>query len=218
MSAIRWNPDGSFVIKAISKRTRYEYIGDDMSTSEGILSKRYKVIESRAVCLLKLHTNGLVEVRISSKSNTSKYSEDVEEFLRFINDIMPMTKILSNAIFLTNCKDKLWNNRVKLSNVLRFSDATLRNSLGTSLKVATGNRDSDLLDDTSANKSMEEFTGDDVICETNNVFFKIIEKQLVPSKEIHVLMSGEVNEFTVTAYCKESDYNYILKNLITFNE
>ncbi|MEP1385809.1 MAG: hypothetical protein ABJK64_18675, partial [Paraglaciecola sp.] len=117
ISSIRWNKDGSFVIKAISKRTRYEYIGDNMSETDGILSKRYKIIESRAVCLLKLHTNGLVEVRISSKSNTSMYHEDVEEFLELINDIIPKKKVQSNPIFLTKCKDKLWNNRGKLSNV-----------------------------------------------------------------------------------------------------
>ena len=217
ISEIRWNKDGSFVIKAISKRTRYEYIGDDMSVSDGILSKRYQVIESRTVSLLKLHTSGLVEVRISSKSNTSKYHEDVEEFLRLINNIVPMSKILSNPILLTKCKDKLWSDRVKLSNVLRFSDATLRNSLGTSLRAATGGRDSDLLDDTSANQSMNTFTGNDVNCETNNIFFKMIENKPIPSKEIHVLMSGEINEFTVTAYCQESDYYYVLNNLIKFN-
>jgi len=217
VTAVRWEKDGSYIIKAISTRTRYEYLGTEI-TKERILNKRYKIIESRAISLLKIHPSGLAEVRLSSKSHTTKYHEDVEEFLRLTTPIVPMQKIMSFALNLNNSKTNIWNNRANLTHLLRFSDATLKNSKGNTVRVTTGDRDSDLLDDNSIVKTMEQFTGADVSCETNNIFFKTIENQILPSREVHVLMSGEINEFTITAYCKDSDYDYIFKNILKFNE
>ncbi|KPH89194.1 hypothetical protein AMS57_18270 [Pseudoalteromonas undina] len=216
ISAVRFDKDGCFVLKAISTRTRYEYIGDVVEND--ILQKRYNIIKSRAISLFKLHTSGLVEIRISSKSHTTKYQEDVDAFLKMLEPIVPRLKVTSFPLCLFNAKNKIWENKNTLSDVLRFSDATLKNNNGTTLRAATGDRDSDLLDDKAAASSMEQFTGDDVYCETNNIFFKKVKGQEVPSREVHVLMSGEVNEFTITAYCKDSDYEYILKNLLKFNE
>lgn len=217
VTAVRWESDGSFIIKAISTRTRYEYLGDEI-TKEKILNRRYKIIESRAISLLKIHPSGLAEVRLSSKSHTTKYHEDVAEFLKLANPIIPKQKIMSYAVNLSNSKTNIWNNRTDLTHLLRFSDATLKNSIGNTVRVTTGDRDSDLLDDSSMVKTMEQFSGDDVSCETNNIFFKTINNQAIPSREIHVLMSGEINEFTITAYCKDSDYEYIFKNILKFNE
>jgi hypothetical protein len=216
VTAVRFEANGSFIIKAISTRTRYEYQGDDI-TKDGYLNKRYKIIKSRSICLLKMHSSGLVEVRISSKSHTTKYHEDVEEFLKLTDTIIPISKIRSYAINLSKSKTNIWDKRIELSGVLRFSDATLKDSMGYTVRAATGDRDSDLLANKSVAKSMEQFSGSDVHCETNNIFFKTIENQTVPSREVHVLMSGEMNEFTITAYCKDSDYEYVFKNILAFN-
>jgi len=216
VTAVRFDTNGSFIIKAISTRIRYEYKGDEV-TQDGYLNKRYKIIKSRSICLLKMHSSGLVEVRISSKSHTTKYDEDVEEFLKLTDTIIPKSKIRSYAINLSKSKTKIWDKRIELSRVLRFSDATLKNSVGNTIRAATGDRDSDLLADNSVAKSMEQFSGNDVYCENNNIFFKTIENETVPSREIHVLMSGEMNEFTITAYCKDSDYEYVFKNILAFN-
>jgi hypothetical protein len=217
VTAVRWERDGSFIIKAISTRTRYEYLGVEI-TDGNILNKRYKIIKSRAISLLKIHPSGLAEIRLSSKSHTTKYHEDVEEFLKLTSSIIPKQKIISYAVNLSNSKTKIWNDRKNLTRLLRFSDATLKNSNGNTVRVTTGDRDSDLLDDSSIVKTMEQFSGDDVFCETNNIFFKAIENQSIPSRETHVLMAGEINEFTITAYCKDSDYEYIFKNILKFNE
>lgn len=64
---------------------------------------------------------------------------------------------------------------------------------------------------------MANFKGDDVHCDSNNLFFRQREGYDTPSREVHVLMSGEYNEFAITTYCKTEDYEYVLQRVLEFN-
>lgn len=213
VSDIRWDAD-SLVIKAISKRTRHVPLGEKVEDNR--LIKEYRIEESRAISLLKVHSDGLCEVRISSKSSSSSYSEEVLDFLRSLKPILSWEKIISFPLNLQKAKSTLWENRNDLAGIVRFSDATLNNGRSI-MRVASGDRDDDLLQDELVANSVEQFSGSNVYCDTNNVFFQTIVGQIIPSKEIHVLMSGEFNEFVVTASCGLKDYNYVLRKILGFN-
>lgn len=214
VSDIRWD-SGSLVVKAISKRTRHIPLGEKIEDNR--LIKEYQIEESRAISLLKVHSDGLCEVRISSKSTASRYSEEVLDFLRALRPFISWERITSFPLNLQNAKSTLWENRKDLSGVVRFSDATLHNGRST-MRVASGDREDDLLQDELVANSVEQFSGDSVYCDTNNVFFQTVEGQKTPSKEIHVLMSGELNEFVVTASCGQRDYDYVLRKILGFND
>jgi hypothetical protein len=216
ISDIRWDA-GALVVKVISKLSKYEAV-DETQDADGFFVKRYKVVSSRVVSVVKVNVSGLVEIKISSKHNSTRYAEDVLSLLNMLKAILPMKDIIGSPVSLYASKTGIWERRGELAGVIRFSDATLKNSLGYSLKAATPTRDYDLLEDEGVNTSMTTFQGRDIYCDTNNIFFKSVEGCATPSKEVHVLMSGEGNEFAITTYCKDEDYNYVLRKIIEFNE
>jgi hypothetical protein len=217
ISSIRWeNNESALILKVISSTSKYESVSEE--TIDDYFIKKYRKISSRSVNVIKINDNGLVEVRISSKSNSIRYFEDVADLLRMFTGIIPVKEIFSSPVNLLVAKNKLWEDKSELSDIIRFSDATLRNEKGTTLKGATGTKEADLTEDETVTKSLNNFLDGDAYCSSNNIFFKTIENASTPSKEIHVLMSGEINEYAITVYCKKYDYNYVLNELIKFNK
>lgn len=210
---IRW--DGStFVMKGVDQRISYKSIGNTVTDSK--LIKEYSIEKSRAVYVAKVNQNGLCEVRVSSNSNSSDYEDEIRMFLRKASSLFSPNNILDYPLNLQHAKSRMWDDRLNLSESIRFSDATLRNGQST-LRAASGSRDADLLTDSKVAKSVEEFSGDDVYCDSNNVFFKPIKDKEIPSKEIHVYMTGEFNEFVISAACNHNDYVYVLERMLEFN-
>lgn len=139
ISDIRWEPDGALTIKVISKRVQREPV-DEKLDAEGYIVLRYKTTSSRAVNLVKINPNGLVEVRISSKSNSTRYQDDVNDLLGMLKDIIPSAKLKAHPISLYAAKNNIWERREELSGIIRFSDATLKNDSGYTLRAATPDR------------------------------------------------------------------------------
>lgn len=217
ISDVRWDSDGALTIKVISKRVQREPV-DEKLDAEGYIVLRYKPTTSRAVNLVKINPNGLVEVRISSKSNSTRYQEDVNNLLDMLKDIIPSAKLKAHPISLYPSKNNIWERREELSGIIRFSDATLKNDSGYTLRAATPDRESDLLKDSGVRDSMANFKGGNVHCDSNNLFFSQREGYDTPSREVHVLMTGEYNEFAITTHCKSEDYKYVLQRVLEFNE
>lgn len=210
---IRW--DGTtFVIKGIDQRVSYRSLGNTVTDAK--LIKEYSIERSRAVYVLKVHQDGLCEVRVSSNSNSSDYEDEIRKFLRETRSLFAESNILNYPLNLQGAKSRMWERRLSLIDSIRFSDATLRNGQST-LRAASGSRDADLLTDAKVVKSVEEFSGDDVYCDSNNVFFKPLKDKEIPSKEIHVYMTGEFNEFVISAACNHNDYLYVLNRMLEFN-
>jgi hypothetical protein len=110
--------------------------------------------------------------------------------------------------------------RASLKNVLRYSDSTLRNALGTALSASTGDEQASLFNDPGASNSLDEFLKHKAYCDTSNVWWlkgggkqAKNEFDMLPSKDVHVLLKGAANEFAVTAKCSKQDYEYVLDQL-----
>ena len=213
---INWGKNEDYLlIKRVSTRVRYQL--DKDIVENGYLNKRYKIIKDRAVCVLKLSQEGFIEIRISSKANSTKYWDDVLEFLDSLKKLLPINKIMLSPINLNRAKDYIWEERNDLSNQIRYSDATLRNDNGTLLKAVSADKASDLLDDSGASNSVNAFLEDNAYCEGNNIFFKSTKNNSL-EKEIHVLMSGEINEYSLPVHCTKEEYNYVLESILKFNK
>lgn len=200
-------------IKVIEQRITNKYVGE-AEDSEGYFVKRYQRIQERAVNTARLHESGLLELQISSRSNSTKYHLDVNRLWSHIKQILLIDCF--SELSLTNAKNYLWEHRETLGETIRFSDSTFRNKNGTILKAATGSDTQDLYSDDGAVSSVNAFIDHDAYCDSSNLWLK--QGENIPTSDIHILLSGESNEFAITANCNQQDYEYILRTLQKFNE
>lgn len=214
ISDVRWDAASEnlrMTIKSVEQRTYHKFLGE---TDKGnTLIREYEAVRERAVNVVRLHRDGLLELRIASHTNSSKYAEDVTAMWKQLDGVLDESDF--SLVSLQKAKDRLWKDRDKLSQLVRYSDSVLRNDQGTVLKAATGEMSASLIDDAGAVGSLNEFMRHDAVCDATNIWF--LAKDPAPSRDIHVLLSGQVNEFAITAHCIPADYEYVLGQLRTLN-
>ncbi len=215
---VRWEKSRNgiligLVIKIIEARISKKFVREQ-SNDDGTVSEIYKHIPERVVNVIKLRVNGDLELRIASQESKS-YKNNVDNIWCLIDDILPRNSF--SEIYLSKAMDCLWRDRHVLHDLIRFSDSTLRNDYGTAVKAASGSQESNLFDDEGANNCMEAFFKSEAHCEAHNIWFKVINGESIPSKEVHVLLSGELNEFAITPHSSEENYEYVINQLKRLN-
>jgi hypothetical protein len=87
------------------------------------------------------------------------------------------------------------------------------------LSAATGfSEQGSLFDDQGAALSLDAFFEHHGYCDSSNIWWlKSSEEPPIPSKDVHVLLSGATNEFAVTARCSREDHEYVLRQLLGNN-
>lgn len=212
---VRWDAakvDLSLTIKEVSLRKYERYIGSEQH--DGKTHKIYGVVEARAVNTAKLHKNGLLEIRISSISNSSKYETEIFRFWSKIKSLIPSDDF--SELSLSVAKERFWTERKELQDIIRYSDSTIRDEAGNALRAVTGSNKSDLSINPAVGHSLDYLLKQDknAYCEGANIWFKQSNEI---SNDTHVLLTGEPNEFALPANCNEGDYNHVLSQLRHFN-
>jgi hypothetical protein len=212
---VRWETavaDISFLVKEVETReqrkfSRIEIVGE-------YLHKIYEYKRQRAVNVAKLHRDGLLEIRIASHKNTSKYDGDIIRFFNQIQDFLPLNRF--EEISLTKAKDYFWENREDLKDLIRYTEATLCNGEGNYLSANTGSDKADLSGDSKIGKSLDLLMQEDdnAYCADANLWFR---KSDHLTADIHVLLDGDVNEFALPANCSQEDYQYVLNQIRHYN-
>lgn len=212
--------DESLVAKIVERRVYQRFV--DQRVEGGFTVKRYKDIEVRAVNLFKLHNNGLLEVRIYTHDNSSDYQNDVTKMWNLLSFLYPPSDFSEYPI--AKAKTNLWTKRNALKTVIRYSDSVLRNALGTALSASTGSEQQSLFDDQGASNSLDEFLKHKAYCDSSNIWWlrgggkqSANEFEMLPSKDVHVILKGKLNEFTIPAKCSKQDYEYVLDQLRKYN-
>lgn len=211
---VRWvvaGIDTELIVKIIETRVSQRFVGETRLGNQ--ISRNYEEILERSVNVVRLHRNGLLEIRLGSHSNSTRYASDLMLMWRRIDFLLSESDF--TPISLLRAKNKLWTDRATLSRIIRFSDHTLVNDNGNTIRAATGTDNCDLLSDDGVVESLEVFLDHDAYCDSSNIWFKTALPG--PSKEIHVLLSGELNEFAVPAHCSPTDYQYVLDQLRLLN-
>ena len=218
LTDVRW--EESIVAKVVEKRTYQRFV--DQRVEGDFLVRRYRELTVRAVNLFKLHDDGLLELRIYSHENSSDYRNDVSKMWSFLSFLFSPGDF--NELPIGKAKTNLWKKRNSLKSVIRYSDSTLRNALGTALSASTGSEQQSLFDDLGASNSLDEFLKHKAYCDTSNIWWlkgggKQAENEfdMLPSRDVHVLLKGALNEFAVTAKCSKQDYEYVLTQLRKYN-
>ncbi len=204
----------SVSIKEIEKRTSKKLTSQVDDTAAMTLTKVYRYEHQRAINVARLWANGLLEVRIASRDNSTQYKDDLNQLFYRLRSIFPRSEF--KDVSLGDLKKNLWEKRAELQGLVKFSTYTLRDDEGMTLRANTAVTTDDLAGSERIAKSLAEFDTDSAYCSDSNVYFKIVagEETL---KEIHVLLNGEDNEFAVTAAITEEEYEFVLRQVLEHN-
>lgn len=217
LTDVRWHSakvDLALIIKEVETRESQHPLGEERSDGGTILTKRYELRKDRAVNVVRLTRDGLLEVRISARSTGStKYKDDLERMWIRLRGLLSLTDF--RPVSFLHLKSRIVSNPDELAGKLRFSTSTLRNEDGTTMNVASRGVDADLYGDDGASNGIKAFLAQDGYCEGSNFFFT---KNAELSKDVHILLSGEINEFAITAACSEEDYRYVLNEIRKLSE
>lgn len=201
-------------IKEIEKRTSKKLTSQVDDTTAMTLTKVYSYENQRVINVARLWANGLLEVRIASRDNSTQYKDDLNKLCYRLRSIFPRSEF--KDISLGALKKNLWEKRVELQGLVKFSTYTLRDDEGMTLRANTAVNTDDLAGSERIAKSLAEFDAGSTYCSDSNVYFKIVERDET-LKEIHVLLNGEINEFAVTAAITEEEYEFVLRQVLEHN-
>ncbi len=196
-------------VKEIEKRTSRKLLNEQ--TVGDVYTKTYRVEHQRAINAARLWESGLLELRIASRHSIKKYREDLATFFFRVSALFPKDEFV--PLSLISLKANLWENRESLKDTLRFSSYTLRDDEGASLRANVSLPTDDLGGHEGIAASLEEFQGSEVYCAESNIYFKP-ESDSESAREIHVLLSGEDNEFAVTSAITEEEYEHVLRKVV----
>lgn len=203
---------GSVLIKYIETKISMKPL--DTIQNGDILTKTYTIHKERAVNLIKLHSDGLLEIRIGSHRSAGGYKKDLERFIGIADDFFPHKHF--RMLSLSKLKTNLWEKREELEEKIRFTNWTLKNDYGNSLHASSASIKDGLSSDEGLQSSLETFIDAEAYCDSTNIYFLEGEDGL-PSAEVHVLLTGEANEFAITKHCDEDDYEYVLSEIRRLN-
>jgi hypothetical protein len=200
-----------WVFKAVETREEREFVEETMVNNR--IRREWEINRVRAVNIARLHESGFLEIRIQSYANSTQYAADLNRIRTMLRDYLPPA--LFKPVSLSKAKKALWDNRTARDRKIRFSDSIMRNDYGTTLAASTGTEQADLFKDSGASDSIDHFLDEGAYCDAENIWW--LRRDGVTDREIHTLLSGENNEFAITAACTRSEYEYVLNELKLFN-
>lgn len=211
---VRWETadvDLSMVIKVAEVRIRRTLVRE--TAKMGRFIKIYADKPVRAVNVAKLHRNGVLELRIQSHDNTTKYDADLNRLIRLLNPFFPIARFRETS--LSKAKDTMWTRREELRDLIRYTDASVIDEQGNRIRAATGSDQSNL-SDSAAGKSVDYMLDQDAnaYCSDSNLWFLKSDKL---ASQVHVLLNGASNEFAIPRKCSAADYEYVLAQIRHFN-
>lgn len=203
----------SLTIKIVEKRMIRTFNSETIDRAAGVITKNYSFTEKRAVNIATLNHEGLLELRIASQDTQTKYTNLVRELLSKIRKFIPHDGF--NWVSLNNAKTKILTDRAKLSDEIRYSNSTARNDLGAVMQISSSSQDDNLSSDDGSMAALDSFLASDGHVTGTNVYVKIPDTD--PQREIHLLISGDVNEFAIPVACSAEEYSYVRGKVITLN-
>lgn len=203
------------VIKIVETRTYDNFLGTE-ERGGGRYSREYQREEVRAVNVIRVHPDGVLEIRIfSHRSGSTDYGRQLAELWTLIADIVKPTEALTMS--LVKAKKSLYESRHNLEDTVSFSSTLLRNSAGINVTAACG-RELNLFSDNATDAGLQTMTTQgEAYCDEHNLWW-LKQKRSRPTQDIHVMMAGEPNEFAIPQQCSRADYEHVLSEIRRFNK
>lgn len=208
-------PHRSLVVKQVETRTTRVYRGEFVNAAEKTVSKVYDFEEKRAINIVRLYENGLLELRINSRDNSTNYTQNIKSLFGSVSKIIPPAGF--NEISLDVAKNKLIEQRDELADEVRFVKSTAKNDFGVIMDLSCATQDDSICEDNGSTGALEKFLENDAQISGTNIYLKIIDGTETPN-ELHVLISGAKNEFAIPVPCSSEDYEYVFAKILELNE
>lgn len=202
----------SLTVKISECRETSKLVNDDYDPVTSSRTKTYKVTKKRAVNIATLTLDGLLEIRIASRDNSTKYHEQVSDVIRMASKFFPMDSF--EILSLSKAKDTLFLKKEEFEGIIRYSSTTARNDYGIAMNLAASNLSQNLSEDDGSSAAMKEFLAQKGFVTGSNIWFIINGEE---ERQIHVLLNGEINEFAVTAACTPGEYSYVCGQILSLN-
>jgi len=202
------------VIKQVETRETKVFVGEHYDTTAGTFVRTYSMSKKRAVNVAHLHSNGLLELRVASQDNKTHYHDLVASLWRAIAPFIPRDGFAT--ISLSTAKDRLWAEREALAAEVRYSNSSARNDFGYLMSVSSSAQEDNLSTDGGSTAAMHSFLQGDGHITGANIYLKIPNTD--PAREVHILISGDVNEFAITVSCSAEDYEYVRGKILSLNQ
>lgn len=198
----------SLVIKAVETRTYWEKIEETRQGKK--MFKEYDEQSQRAVTVARLHSDGLLEMRIQSFERAGDYDTAISQFWSVLNPLMPKAKFETESVH--KFKNYLIKNRASLSSRIRYAPLLLRSETGYTMALGTPDLQHSLFKDKGATEGFEAFNRNDANVENGSfIWMKMANGK--PSKDTHIRIAGKVNQFAVAVSCERADYEFIFDEI-----
>lgn len=205
------NTDKYLIIKVVERRAFMKALSEE--TQGNIVTKKFERVLERAVNVIRLSKDGFLEMRLKSHTNSSEYQLDIARFWNLISSIIDKTDF--EDVSLQKAKDRLWADSEVLSEFIRYSKFVVKNLEGISFDISCGPEDQNLTDSEGAVGSINNFLEHDGHFDKSNIWF--LSKNGFPSKDLHVIIPKQRNEFAITASCTKDEYRYVISKLRSIN-
>ncbi len=209
----RTKPVAGLTIKVVERREVKSFASEVTDPATGDLVKRYTFSPKRAVSVAHLGADGILELRIASQDNQTKYHELVRAMLARIRKFIPMDGF--SEVSLSIAKNKILKDRVTLASEVRYSNSTAKNDLGGVMQLSSSSAEDNLSDDDGSMGALDKFLATDGHVTGTNVYLKLPNTS--PPREIHLLISGALNEFAIPVTCSAGEYEYVRGKILAFN-
>jgi len=210
---VRWESaaiDLSLTIKVVQSR---EFLRPISSDSQGrYVTKTWEKVQQRAVCVAKLHHHGLLEIRIASHTNSTRYEKDVQQFWRHIIDLIPVVPFEPYA--LTVAKERIFVEREALAGIIRYSVAALRDKYGHTVIASANNEDGDLATGKALSNGLDAILHEDGQCDEMNIVF-VAAGEI--KRDLRVAIGRELNEIALRANFEQVEHKHVLDQLRILN-
>lgn len=201
------------VVKQVETRETRALLGETHDTATGTMTRTYAMSKKRVVNIAYLNAQGLLELRIASQDNKTHYHDNVRAMIAAISPFIPRDGF--GAVSLSKAKDRLWADREALADEVRYSNSSARNDFGYTMSVSSSAQEDNLSTDGGSTAAMQSFLHDDGHIIGANIYVKIPDTD--PAREVHLLVSGDLNEFAVPISCSAGDYEHVRGKVLSLN-
>jgi hypothetical protein len=199
----------ALVLKVVETRENRRQV--DSRSEDGQEIEVYETEKERAVNLFRLHRSGLLELRIQSHS-AKNYRKNLGRMWALAGDLLPFGEFRN--LSLVHPRHMLWEQRGRLVGQLRFRELHLRNDMGTTIQLKSHLPEEDIAADAGAVRTINTFLRNEGEFALVDVYWQE-DKELrpLPSRDVHMQIAGEVNEFKISGGCAKKDYEYVVDRL-----
>lgn len=202
----------SLTVKICETRESSKLVDDNLDTATSRRTKTYQITKKRAISIAHLDRDGLLQIRIASRDTSTKYHEQLSSIISMVLKFVPIGRF--EPVSLSKAKDTLYNKQADFVGIIRYSTTTAMNDFGISMNLAASNLSKDLSEDGGSSDAMKSFMAKKGFVTGSNIWFIMPDDA---SRQIHVYLSGERNEFAISASCTLGEYSYAIEKILSLN-